>query len=152
MPQLVLYQPDIAQNFGALLRLSACLGLPLHVIEPCGFPLDDKRIRRAGMDYVDLAIWHRHNSWNAFERYRASSGGALSLMTTKSSIPYTSHTFSDDEFLLFGRESTGVPEAIHQSADHRLTIPMAGEARSLNLAMSAAIVAGEAVRQSRASS
>ncbi len=147
MVQLVLYQPDIAQNLGALLRLAACTGLPLHVIEPCGFPLDDARMRRAGMDYIDLADWHRHRSFDAFEQWRAQQGGRLVILSTKASIPYTQHAFAASDCLLFGQESAGLPAAIHALADVRLIIPMQAGARSLNLGMSAAMVAGEALRQ-----
>lgn len=147
MPQLVLYQPDIPQNLGSLLRLSACTGLAVHIIEPCGFPFDDRRIKRAGMDYIEHATYYRHRSWEAFRAVQTAQGGKLILMTTKAQTPYTSHTFASDDWVMFGRESAGVPESVHQAADIRLTIPMQGAARSLNLAMSAAMVAGEVMRQ-----
>jgi tRNA (cytidine/uridine-2'-O-)-methyltransferase len=147
MVQLVLYQPDIAQNLGALLRLAACTGLALHVIEPCGFPLDDARMRRAGMDYIDQADWTRHTSWDAFEQWRAQQSARLLVMTTKASTPYTQHAFAARDCVLFGQESAGLPDPIHALADARLTIPMREGARSLNLALSAAMLAGEALRQ-----
>ncbi|MCI5048899.1 MAG: tRNA (cytidine(34)-2'-O)-methyltransferase [Rickettsiales bacterium] len=144
MVHLVVYQPDIPQNLGAMIRLSACLGIDLHIVEPCGFPVDDKRIRRASMDYFDLATIHRHASWDAFVNQK---DGRLVLMTTKGSAPYTDHTFEENDYIVLGRESAGVPESVHEQVDARIIIPMAAEARSLNLAMSAAIVTGEAIRQ-----
>ncbi len=147
MPSVVLYQPDIAANFGALLRLCACVGLPLHVIEPCGFPLDDKRMRRAGMDYIALADWQRHAGWEDFTAYRAAQGGRLLLLTTKAATLYTDFRFHAQDMLLLGRESAGVPEQVHQTADARLLIPMQPGARSLNVGMAAAMVVGEMKRQ-----
>lgn len=147
MARLVLYQPDIPQNLGALLRLSACLGMELHIIEPCGFPMDDARIRRAGMDYIGQARYVRHASWAMFHNALQAEAGRLILMTTKTQQPYSAHRFLPHDWVLFGRESAGVPEDIHHAADMQLTIPMQPEARSLNLAMSAAIVAGEIRRQ-----
>ena len=145
--ELVLYQPDIPQNLGALLRLSACVGAQVHLIEPCGFPLDDKRMRRAGMDYIDMAQWQKHNGWDAFLSYREERGSRLVLMTTKAAKPYTDHAFEENDLIMFGRESAGVPDDVHDAADIRLLIPMREGARSLNLAMSAAMVTGEALRQ-----
>lgn len=147
MPQLALYQPDIPQNLGFMLRLSACTGLALHIIEPCGFPFDDTRIRRAGMDYIDHAIYHRHAGWQAFRDAMDAQSGRLILMTTKADTPYTSHQFEENDWILFGRESAGVPDDIHHAADLRLTILMQPQVRSLNLAMSTAMIAGEIRRQ-----
>lgn len=147
MIQLALFQPDIPQNLGALLRLSACMNVTLHIIEPCGFPLDDKRMRRVGMDYIDMAKWQRHASWPAFQTHFEKHNGRLVLMTTKASIPYTDHSFSETDYILMGRESAGVPEDVHRAANERIIIPMKEGARSLNLAMSAAIVVSEAIRQ-----
>lgn len=147
MVALALYQPDIPQNLGAMLRLCACLGLPLHVIEPCGFPLNDARIRRAGMDYIDHADWQRHSSWGAFMDYLKAQNGRLIVLSSKAETPYYSHSFAPQDYMLFGRESAGLPEDIHSQADLRLTIPMQSGARSLNLALSAAIIAGEITRQ-----
>lgn len=147
MVEFALYQPDIPQNLGAMLRLSACLGIGLHIIEPCGFPLDDKRMRRAGMDYIDHAHYRRHQRWDAFHAMLQERGGRLVLMTTKASVSYFEHSFGQDDVILFGRESAGVPESVHAAADYRLIVPMKPGARSLNLAMSAAMVAGEAMRQ-----
>lgn len=147
MIHLAVYQPDIPQNLGALLRLSACLGVEIHVIEPCGFPLDDKRMRRAGMDYMDQARWSRHGSWDHFYAHCRTSHQRVILLTTKAAEAYTGFDFKAGDVILLGRESAGVPEAVHQLADARLTIPMQPGARSLNLAMSAAMVTGEALRQ-----
>ena len=146
---LALYEPDIPQNLGSIMRLCACFAMPLHIIEPCGFPLDDKRIRRAGMDYIEHVQWQRHHSWSAFEQWRLQENRRLLLLTTKASEPYDAHVFKDGDIILFGRESAGAPDFVHAAADARLTIPMTSDVRSLNLAMSAAIVAGEAARQIR---
>ena len=146
---LALYEPDIPQNLGSIMRLCACFAMPLHIIEPCGFPLDDKRIRRAGMDYIEHVQWQRHSSWTAFEQWRQSENKRLLLLTTKATDPYDGHAFASGDILLFGRESAGAPGFVHAAADKRLTIPMVSGVRSLNLAMSAAIVAGEAARQLR---
>lgn len=148
-PALALYEPDIPQNLGAVMRLSACFGMPLHIIEPCGFPLDDKRIKRAGMDYIAHVDWHRHVSWSAFYDWTRAEQKRLLLLTTKASEDYGQLAYQPNDILLFGRESAGVPDDVHAAVDGRLTIPMQQEVRSLNLAMSAAIVAGEAMRQLR---
>lgn len=129
------------------MRLAACFDLPLDIIEPCGFVLSDKRLRRAGMDYADAVDLHRHTSWEAYLGFSAMETGRLVLLTTKGSEPYTDHVFAQDDILLLGRESAGVPEDVHDRADVRLYIPMKQGMRSLNVAMSAAIVTGEAVRQ-----
>lgn len=145
--RIALYQPDIAGNTGTILRFAACLGLGVDIIEPAGFPLSDKALKRAGMDYLEMAALTRHIDWNAFEDWRKKDGRRLVLLSTKATTPYTSFSFADGDILLFGRESAGVPDAIHQAADARLTIPMQGGARSINVALSVAMVAGEAVRQ-----
>ena len=145
--RIVMYQPDIPQNLGAILRLCACFGMELHVVEPCGFPLDDKRLRRAGMDYVDQVALIRHGSWEAFNAYRADHTGRLVALTTKASTPHTDLTYVKDDYLLVGQESSGLPQHIHDMVDVRAIIPMQPEARSLNVAMSAAIVSSEAMRQ-----
>jgi len=150
--QIVMYQPDIPQNLGAVMRLAACLGLRLHIVEPCGFPFDDKRIKRAGMDYIEQVEWTRHNNWERFEQFRREQHARLVVMTTKAAVPYMEHRFAPDDMVLFGRESAGIPESVHDCADVRLIIPMQPEARSLNVAMSAAMVAGEAIRQMRTTS
>jgi len=144
---IALYQPDIPGNTGAILRLAACLGATVHVIEPAGFDLSDRALKRAGMDYLEMATMHRHLNWEAFDAWRKAEKRRLVLLTTKASAPYTAHEFRANDILLFGRESAGVPDAVHDAADIRLTIPMAEGARSINLALSAAMVAGEAMRQ-----
>lgn len=145
--RLALYQPDIPQNTGAILRLAACFGLPVDVIEPCGFVFDDRRMRRAGMDYLDHVELHRHRSWEAYRAARAGEAGRLVLLTTKAEVPHTEVRFEGADSLLLGRESAGVPEDVHAAADVRIRIPMRAGLRSLNVAMAAAIVTGEAMRQ-----
>ena len=145
--RIALYQPDIAGNTGTILRFAACLGLSVDIIEPAGFPLSDKALKRAGMDYLEMAALTRHIDWNAFEDWRKKDGRRLMLLSTKATTPYTSFSFADGDILLFGRESAGVPDAVHQAADARLTIPMQPGTRSINVALSVAMVAGEAIRQ-----
>jgi tRNA (cytidine/uridine-2'-O-)-methyltransferase len=142
--RLVLFEPDIPQNTGALLRLSACLGVAVDIVEPCGFLFDDRRLRRAGMDYLELAQMTRHSSWDA---YRRAARGRLVLLTTRGETAYTDFAFRADDNLVVGRESAGVPEAVHGAADARLAVPMRAGARSLNVALAAAVVLGEALRQ-----
>jgi tRNA (cytidine/uridine-2'-O-)-methyltransferase len=142
--RLVLFEPDIPQNAGALLRLGACLGLPVDIIEPCGFLLDDKRLRRSVMDYLDQVEMTRHGSWDA---YRTVAKGRLVLLTTRGDTPYYDFAFRSNDNLMVGRESAGAPEAVHAAADARLTIPMRDGARSINVAMAAAMVLSEALRQ-----
>ncbi len=145
--RIALYQPDIAGNTGAILRLGACLGIAVDVIEPAGFDLSDRNLRRAGMDYLALATLQRHLDWDAFQSWRRESGQRLVLFSTAAEQSYTAFRFAADDVLLFGRESAGVPPHVHEAADARVTIPMQGGGRSLNLAMSVAMGAGEAVRQ-----
>jgi tRNA (cytidine/uridine-2'-O-)-methyltransferase len=150
--RLALYQPDIAQNTGTILRLCACLGIEAHIIEPAGFPSSDRALRRAGMDYLDHVTIVRHTSWEAFESWRrsfAASPPRLVVFTTKTTASYLDHRFAPDDILLFGRESAGVPENVHAAADVRLRIPMQPGMRSLNIAMAAAMATGEALRQAR---
>lgn len=142
--RLALFQPDIPQNTGAVLRLAACFGLGVDIIEPCGFVWSDARLRRAGMDYLDRVDIVRHASWDAFH---AGGRTRLLLLTTRGSTPYTSMSFQPTDTILLGRESAGVPSAVHASADARLVVPMAAGTRSLNVAMAAALVLGEALRQ-----
>jgi tRNA (cytidine/uridine-2'-O-)-methyltransferase len=143
--RLALYQPDMPPNTGAMMRLAACLGIGLDVIEPCGFPLDDARLRRAAMDYIDHLDWQRHASWKAFAAQVAPR--RLVLLTTKGARPYTDFAFRQDDIVIVGRESAGVPDHVHDRADARLVIPVQPPLRSLNVAMSAAIVVAEALRQ-----
>ena len=146
--RLVLFEPDIPQNTGALLRLGACLGVAVDIVEPCGFLFDDKRLRRAGMDYLEAVEMVRHRSWRA---YRAMAGdaapGRLVLLTTQGQTRYSDFTFRPGDNLLLGRESAGVPEEVHAEADARLMIPMRTGIRSLNVALAAAMVLSEALRQ-----
>jgi tRNA (cytidine/uridine-2'-O-)-methyltransferase len=146
-PRIALYQPDIAGNAGTILRLAACLGLGVDIIEPAGVDVSDRMLRRAGMDYLEMAALTRHADWAAFEERRRGEGRRLVLLSTRAALPYTRFAFARDDVLLFGRESAGVPDHVHETADARLTIPMPGGGRSLNLAVAAAMVAGEAVRQ-----
>lgn len=145
MPDLALYQPDIPQNVGAAMRLAACLGVTLHIIEPCGFPWDPRKIRQSGMDYVDLSSVVRHTSWEVF--VTAMGARRLILMTTKGAVPYPDWAFNADDVLIAGRESAGVPEHVHAAAHARVVIPMRGGARSLNVINASAMVLGEALRQ-----
>ncbi len=147
--QLALYQPDIAQNTGTILRLAACLGVATHIIEPAGFPVSDRAFRRAGMDYLDRVTLTRHASWAAFDQWRRDRRLDLVLVTTRATTSYLDRRFTDDDVLLFGRESSGVPDAVHAAADARLTIPIQAGLRSLNVAMACAMVVGEALRQTR---
>ena len=142
--RLALYEPDIPQNTGTLMRLAACFNLPVDIIEPCGFIFNDQKMRRAGMDYLDIVDYTRHDSW---EKFYARRLGRIVLLTTKGSEPYQKFTFRNDDILLLGRESAGVPDFVHQAADARLRIPMRPETRSINVAVSGAIVLGEALRQ-----
>lgn len=144
---IALYQPDIPGNTGAILRLAACLGITVDLIEPAGFDLSDRSLKRAGMDYIAKAVLTRHPSWEAFCEWRERENRRLILFTTKGAASYCNIAYEPNDVLLFGRESAGVPEHVHEQADERVTIPMQGEARSLNLAMSAAMGAGEALRQ-----
>lgn len=146
-PALALYQPDIPQNAGALARLAACLGVELHIIEPCGFLLDDRRMRRAGLDYLDLASLVRHASWEAFQATGATTGRRTVLLTTRGSTPLPRFRFTPGDILLLGQESAGVPDAVHAAAEARIRIPLRPPARSLNVAMAGALALWEALRQ-----
>jgi len=143
--RIALYQPDIAQNTGTILRLAACLGVEAHIIEPAGFPTSDRAFRRAGMDYLDRVQLLRHVTWGAFEQWRRGRALRLVLFTTRGERSYLDHRFTGNDVLLFGRESAGVPEEVH--ADARLLIPMRLGLRSLNVAMACAMAVGEALRQ-----
>ena len=145
--RIALYQPDIPQNAGTILRLCACLGIEAHIIGPAGFPTSDRAFRRAGMDYLDAVAIVRHNSWTEFLAWRTDKGCRLVVFTTAASVSYLDYRYGADDVLLFGRESTGVPAEVHNAADARLKIPMRPGMRSLNVAVTAAIAAGEALRQ-----
>ena len=147
MLRIALYQPDIPQNTGTLLRLGACLGVPVDIIEPCGFVLTDRGLQRAGMDYLDMAAMQRHDSWPAFRLDLDQRQGRLILLTTKAAIAYTAFRFRFGDTLMLGRESAGVPDEVHGRADARLVIPMLAGRRSLNVALCAAMVLGEGLRQ-----
>ena len=142
-----LYEPDIPQNTGTILRLCACLGVEAHIIEPAGFPVTDRAFRRAGMDYLDRVTIMRHGSWVEFDGWRRREQLALALITTAAKRSFLDHAYGEREVLLFGRESAGVPQAVHEAADVRLRIPIARGLRSLNVAMAVALVAGESLRQ-----
>ena len=148
--RLALFQPDIPQNTGTLLRLGACLDVALDIIEPCGFIFNEKAMRRAGMDYLEQVSYRRHNSWQdflAFRQEHSEEYGRLVLMTTHASNPYTEFGFAKNDIILMGRESAGVPQEVHETVDARLLIPMNKNARSINMAVSAAMVLGEGLRQ-----
>jgi len=147
--RLALFQPDIPQNLGATLRLVACFEVGLDVIEPCAFPLSDKSLRRAALDYGPLAELKRHDSWENFLAAPERAQGRLVLLTTRGAAPLTDFVFEPGDTLLFGQESAGAPEAVHARADARVFIPISPKARSLNLVTAAAIALGEALRQTR---
>ncbi|WP_305987361.1 tRNA (cytidine(34)-2'-O)-methyltransferase [Roseibium sp. MMSF_3544] len=147
MPDIALYQPDIPQNTGTILRMAACLGVTVHLIEPAGFPISDSALKRAGMDYLERASMRRHRSFADFELFRLTRNQRLVLLTTKAEDIYTEFQYRADDILLMGRESTGVPESIHELADARLTIPMIEGMRSLNVAVSTGMALGEVLRQ-----
>jgi tRNA (cytidine/uridine-2'-O-)-methyltransferase len=147
--QLALFQPDIPQNTGTILRLCACLNVGAHIIEPAGFPVSDRHFRRSGMDYLDHVTLTRHDSWSKFEQWRNEKGHRLVLFTTKAAGSYLDHRYDETDILLFGRESAGVPDAVATAADARLVIPIRADLRSLNVAMAAAMALGEALRQTR---
>ena len=145
--RIALFEPDIPQNTGTILRLAACLGVEVHIVEPAGFPTSDRAFRRAGMDYLDRVSIIRHTSWDAFETWRQSAGFRLLLFTTAAETSYLAHFYRPDDILMFGRESAGVPDDVHRAADARLVIPMRPGLRSINVAMAAAMALGEAMRQ-----
>jgi len=148
--RIALFQPDIPQNTGTILRLCACLDVEAHIIEPAGFPVSDRHFRRAGMDYLDQVTIVRHVSWPKFEQWRAKKALRLVLFTTKGASAYLDHRFADTDILLFGRESAGVPDDVAAAADARLVIPVRPGLRSLNVAMAVAMALGEALRQTGA--
>lgn len=145
--RIALYQPDIAGNTGTILRLAACLGFEVDIIEPAGFDLSDRNLKRAGMDYLSTSKLTRHVNWQQFEEWRATTDRRLVLASTKAAAPYTSLTYQDNDILLFGRESAGVPDHVHDASNQRIIIPMVDGQRSINLALSVAMITGEALRQ-----
>jgi tRNA (cytidine/uridine-2'-O-)-methyltransferase len=144
---ITLYEPDIPQNAGTILRLCACLGVTAHIVAPSGFPTTDRAFRRAGMDYLDAVAIVRHRSWPDFAAWRAGEGLRLLLFTTGASQSYLDYSYRADDILLFGRESAGVPAHVHDAADARLRIPLRAGLRALNVAVAAAMAVGEALRQ-----
>ena len=147
--ELALFQPDIPQNTGTILRLCACLGVRAHIILPAGFAVSDRTFRQAGMDYLDQVTWMRHDSWTGFEEWRRLAGFRLLLFTTKAAVSYLDFRYAASDILLFGRETVGVTDEVAAVADARLKIPIKPGLRSLNVAMAAAMAAGEALRQTR---
>ena len=145
--RIALYQPDIPGNTGTILRMSACLGLPVDLIEPAGFDISDRALRRAGMDYVEQATLTRHPNWKTFLQWLRTKNRRLVLSSTQAESSYRRFEFRDGDILLFGRESSGVPDHVHQEADARILIPMEPGRRSLNIAIAAAMITGEAIRQ-----
>jgi tRNA (cytidine/uridine-2'-O-)-methyltransferase len=145
--RIALYQPDIAGNTGTILRMAACLDLAVDIIEPAGFDISDRTLKRAGMDYLEMAALTRHLDFARFEDWRRGQGRRLILFSTKATLAYTKFAFADRDVLLFGRESAGVPDHVRDVADTELLIPMPGGGRSLNVALAAAMAAGEAMRQ-----
>jgi tRNA (cytidine/uridine-2'-O-)-methyltransferase len=147
--EIALFQPDIPQNTGTILRLCACLDVAAHIIEPAGFPVSDRAFRRAGMDYLDHVRLTRHISWTEFEEWRRAQGRRLVLFTTRGAISYLDFGYGPSDILLFGRETVGVTDEVMAAADIRLKIPIRPPLRSLNIAMAAAMAVGEALRQTR---
>lgn len=148
--RLALFQPDIPQNVGTMMRMAACLGVAVDLIEPAGFETSDRRFRRAGLDYLEALDLTRHASFAAFESWRRDTGFRLILATTKAACPYTEHRFAPGDIVMVGRESAGVTAVVHEAADARIAVPIRAELRSLNVAVAAAMILGEALRQTRA--
>lgn len=147
MLRLAIYQPDIPQNTGTMLRTCACLGVAAEIVEPAAFDVSDRHLRRSGLDYLDHVAITRHASWRAFEAWRRGAGVRLVLATTQADLPYTGFAFAPGDCLMVGRESAGVPDAVHEAADARITVPMRPGMRSLNVAVAAGMMLGEARRQ-----
>jgi len=145
--RLALFEPDIPQNAGTLMRLCACLGVSMDVIEPCGFLFSNAALRRAGMDYLDQADVVRHASWEAYKSVRAKSAARLVLLSARAALPYTEFLFEMHDTILLGRESAGAPASVHAAADACLRIPLRPGMRSLNVALAGAMVLGEALKQ-----
>lgn len=144
---IALYQPDQPPNVGTMMRLGACMECPVHVIEPCGFPFSPKAVKRYAMDYSDHVELQQHLDWNHFNDWRTGTRKRLILLTTQAATPYTGFQFENDDILMVGSESTGVPASVHEAVDARITIPMTADTRSLNVAVSLSMVLGEALRQ-----
>ena len=146
-PKIALYEPDIPQNTGAIIRICSCLGADLEIIEPCGFLFSDKRFKRVVMDYMDEKMIKFYRDYNEF--FESKKNQRVILMTTKTSVPYTTFNFKINDTILFGRESAGVPEKIHVLINNKLKIPMINNKRSLNIASSVAIILAENLRQNK---
>lgn len=147
MLKIALYQPDIPQNVGAMIRLCACMGVGLEMIEPASFPWDERKIKQSAMDYMKDFEIKRHTSWDAFRETYGES--RVILMTTKAATPYTAFRFKPDDILLAGSESAGVPQTVHESVDERILIPMEGQMRSLNIVNATSMILSETLRQTR---
>ena len=145
--RIALYQPDIPQNSGNILRLGACLGVNIDIIEPTGYVFDDKRFKRSSMDYINHIDYKRHIDWEAFFNWSKKNNFRLILLTTKVDKKYYDYNFKNNDILIFGRESAGVPEIVHSNVDEQITIPMKKGMRSINVSSAVALVAGEACRQ-----
>ena len=145
--RIALFEPDIPQNTGNIFRLGACLGIEIDIIEPTGYVFDDKRFKRSSMDYIDHIKYRRHLDWDTFYKWSKNNNFRLILLTTKSKKKYTKYQFKNNDILLFGRESAGVPTNVHEVVDEQLTIPMKKNLRSINVSSSVALVVGEACRQ-----
>ncbi len=145
--RIALFEPDIPQNTGNIFRLGACLGIPIDIIEPAGFVIDDKRLKRASMDYYDYLDLTKHLNWEKFYDWSKKKSFRLILLTTKSQKSYYDYNFQSNDIILFGRESAGVPDYVHKTVNERITIPMIKGPRSINLSSSVSIVAGEMIRQ-----
>ena len=145
--RIALFEPDIPQNTGNIFRLGACLGIEVDIIEPTGYVFDDKRFKRSSMDYIEHIKYRRHLDWNEFYEWSKKNNSRLILLTTKSKKKYTEYQFQDNDILLFGRESAGVPKDVHDIVNEQLTIPMKKNMRSINVSSSVALVTGEACRQ-----
>ena len=145
--RIALFEPDIPQNASNIFRLGACLGVSIDIIEPAGFVIDDKRLKRASMDYYEYLTLTKHLSWEKFYEWSKENSYRLILLTTKSTKSYYDYKYQPNDIILFGRESAGVPEYVHETVDERLTIPMIKGPRSINLSSSVSIVAGEMIRQ-----
>ena len=145
--RIALFQPDIPQNTGNIFRLGACLGIEIDIIEPTGYIFDDKRFKRSSMDYIKYINYQRHLDWDTFLAWTKKNNYRIILLTTKSSKKYTEYSYKKNDILLFGRESAGVPEFVHEKVDEKLTIPMINGVRSINVSSSVAIIVGEACRQ-----
>jgi len=145
--RIALFQPDIAQNAGTLMRLSACMGVGIDIIEPCGFLWNDNKLKRAGMDYIQKVNYKRHINWNSFKDFNIDNNHRLILLTTKAENSYTKFNFKENDTLLLGQESCGAPQEVHNNVDGRVLIPMYSDFRSINIATAGAMVLGEALRQ-----